>query len=95
MLKLFFKNYVNGFMLALITFVIMMLLMGCRGDSITQVQQGDFKVEFLFENDGIKVYRFFDGGRPVYFTNVEGRVQYDYSTGGKHSHRVPAETICN
>jgi hypothetical protein len=29
-----------------------------------------FKVEYLFEKDGIKMYRFFDGGRFHYFTSL-------------------------
>lgn len=29
----------------------------------------DFEVEYLFEKDGIKVYRFYDGGRRHYFTS--------------------------
>ena len=33
-----------------------------------------YKVEFLFEYDGCKVYRFLDYGYPVYFTNCNGEV---------------------
>lgn len=31
-----------------------------------------YKVEYLFEHDGCKVYRFYDHGNYVYFTNCEG-----------------------
>lgn len=31
-----------------------------------------YKVEYLFEHDGCKVYRFMDYGNYVYFTNCEG-----------------------
>lgn len=31
-----------------------------------------YKVEYLFEHDGCKVYRFFDYGNYVYFTNCTG-----------------------
>ena len=31
-----------------------------------------YKVEYLFEHDGCKVYRFWDYGRYVYFTNCNG-----------------------
>lgn len=31
-----------------------------------------FKVSYLFEHDGIKVYRFFDDGRYIYFTSPSG-----------------------
>lgn len=33
-----------------------------------------YKVDFLFEYDGCKVYRFQDYGYPVYFTNCNGEV---------------------
>ncbi|MCF8360634.1 MAG: DUF4884 domain-containing protein [Prolixibacteraceae bacterium] len=33
-----------------------------------------YEVEYLFEYDGCKVYRFFDRGNYVYFTNCKGDV---------------------
>jgi hypothetical protein len=33
-----------------------------------------YKVDFLFEHDGCKVYRFLDRGNYVYFTNCNGEV---------------------
>ena len=33
-----------------------------------------YEVEYLFEHDGCKVYRFYDQGNFVYFTNCEGTV---------------------
>lgn len=33
-----------------------------------------YKVEYLFEHEGCKVYRFRDFGRYVYFTNCGGEV---------------------
>ncbi|MDD2197124.1 MAG: DUF4884 domain-containing protein [Bacteroidales bacterium] len=33
-----------------------------------------YKVEYLFEHDGCKVYRFYDRGNYVYFTNCKGEV---------------------
>lgn len=38
-------------------------------------QKGDFKPEFLFEVDGIRVYRFYDG-RTIYFTSATGQVEW-------------------
>ena len=32
----------------------------------------DYKVAYLFEHDGCKVYRFYDHGNCVYFTNCNG-----------------------
>lgn len=51
----------------------------------------DYNVKFLFECDGVKVYRFRDG-EDVYFTNANGMTKYQYTTRtGKYSrttHRV-------
>jgi hypothetical protein len=33
-----------------------------------------YRVDFLFEHDGCKVYRFIDAGERVYFTNCNGDV---------------------
>jgi hypothetical protein len=33
---------------------------------------GTYTVEYLFEHDGCKVYRFRDNGQYVYFTNCKG-----------------------
>lgn len=40
----------------------------------------DYKVVFLFEYDGIKVYRFQDPNtyQCVYFTNTNGKTYYEY-----------------
>jgi hypothetical protein len=47
-----------------------LLFVGCykEGQSSESVGNG-FRVEYLFEKDGIKVYRFSDGGRSHYFTS--------------------------
>ena len=39
----------------------------------------DYDVEFLFECDGVKVYRF-RNGEDVYFTNANGMTKYQYTT---------------
>jgi len=55
----------------ILVIVVGMLLTGCYKDpqSSTTVGNG-FQVEFLFEKDGIKMYRFYDGGRHHYFTSI-------------------------
>lgn len=46
----------------------------------------DYDVKFLFECNGVKVYRFRDG-EDVYFTNANGMTHYQYTTrNGKYSH---------
>jgi hypothetical protein len=43
---------------------------GCLSDpQSTKIEGNGIKVEFLFEHDGIKVYRFLDGGHAHYFTD--------------------------
>lgn len=41
-----------------------------------QVPQNNstYKVDYLFEHDGCKVYRFYDMGNYVYFTNCSGDI---------------------
>ena len=54
----------------------------------------DYDVKFLFECNGVKVYRFIDPnfGYVVYFTDANGMTKYQYTTrAGKFSrtkHRV-------
>ena len=40
----------------------------------------DYDVQFLFECNGVKVYRFIDGNYKVYFTNANGMTCYQYTT---------------
>ena len=44
----------------------------CTNEPMSKEQLGKddgFEVEYLFEKDGIKVYRFWDGGHYHYFTS--------------------------
>lgn len=48
----------------------------------------DYDVQFLFECNGVKVYRFRDAytGEVVYFTNANGKTYYEYTKSkGKFS----------
>ena len=45
----------------------------------------DFDVQLLFEVDGVKVYRFLDLVKYIYFTNANGKTSY--VTGSKVSER--------
>jgi hypothetical protein len=54
----------------ILALVIIIGLSSCYKEPQTAEHIGNgFKVEFLFEKDGIKVYRFFDGGDCHYFTS--------------------------
>ena len=49
----------------------------------------DYDVKFLFECNGVKVYRFMDGARRVYFTDANGMTKYQYTTrAGKFGHQT-------
>ena len=41
---------------------------------VTPENNKTYRVDFLFEHDGCKVYRFLDYGNFVYFTNCNGDV---------------------
>jgi hypothetical protein len=58
-------------------FVIMELLSCTYQIPISKVKPENnktYEVEFLFEHDGCKIYRFQDYGNYVYFTNCNGDV---------------------
>lgn len=40
----------------------------------------DYDVQFLFECNGVKVYRFIDQGNDIYFTDANGMTKYQYAT---------------
>ena len=81
------------------------LIVGCKENGTpvkTTDSENNFKVVKLFEIDGISVYRFNDGGKSVYFTNSNGKVQsisthtyYDPVTKTTMVDTETTETICN
>lgn len=61
----------------LIVGVLLLLFTSCSGVPITiksPENNSTYDVEYLFEYDGCKVYRFYDRGEYVYFTNCQGDV---------------------
>ena len=49
----------------------------------------DYYVQFLFECNGVKVYRFIDDNTCVYFTEANGMTHYQYTTrAGIFSHQT-------
>ena len=80
---------------SVILFLCVILLSGCTKEATETTQNGNFTVDFLFEQDGCRMYRFSDSGRYIYWTNCQGKVNSDYSTqAGKSrvTHRVEAIT---
>lgn len=73
-----------------IPFCILFSTQSCRSVEVPISTQrasnnSTYKIAFLFEHDGCKVYRFEDGGQLIYFTSCNGettRLQSD-STGVK------------
>lgn len=67
------------------------------GQSIEVSEQSDnYNPKFLFEVDGVKVYRFVDGGEAVYFTNSAGLVEWEKTeSNGKTTYKKKKQTLCN
>ncbi len=82
-------------MFRVLILLVFLFIVGCEPNrSIEVVQKGDFKVEFLFEQDSCKVYRFLDGGRYIYWSNCSGRLSSDYTEShGKTARTINQETI--
>ena len=71
-------------------------LSSCTGNAKESIQDGDFKIDFLFEKDGCKVYRFKDGGRYIYWSNCSGNMQSNhYESTGKSGRTVRMESFTN
>ncbi len=80
----------------LIICTLLLLLFSCKGKSIETHQKGDFEVEFLFEHDGCKVYRFQDNGRYIYWSNCSGKISYnEIHSSGKTTYTVVQQTLNN
>lgn len=57
---------------------LLFLLSGCAKDPVSteRTTNSDIAVELLFEHEGVKVYRFIDGGRFVYYTDARGKTEW-------------------
>ena len=59
-----------------LTAIVMLSISSCKTNKpliSTQAQNNTtYEVSYLFEHDGCKVYRFYDMGNYVYFTNCNG-----------------------
>ena len=66
--------------------ILALMLSGCLGEPQSTEntgKNGEFHVEYLFEKDGIKMYRFYDGGRFHYFT-TNGETMTEQTNGDTH-----------
>jgi hypothetical protein len=61
--------------------IILIGISSCKEDAIqTQNVGTGIELEFLFEKDGCKVYRFFDG-HYIYWSSCPGKMSYEYQQG--------------
>jgi hypothetical protein len=67
----------------IIIFIVACFISACKGDAKESTKDGDFTIELIFEKDGCKMYRFRDAGDFIYWSNCEGRTEYEktVSTG--------------
>lgn len=90
----FFSEWLGTTILILfcVVSVFCLLLLNKSPLSSEKSSNPSFEVEFLFEKDGVKVYRFYDGGRPIYYINSQGSIQWTEFTG-KTSHEMQVNTV--
>jgi len=77
-----------------LTLAVALLLTSCANDPISKEQLGKddgFEVEYLFEKDGIKVYRFYDNGRTHYFTTGGTTMSTYYANKQTYTEDIPHE----
>lgn len=72
------------------------VLLSCEKDSVSTsaTNNRDIAVEFLFEHDGVRVYRFYDHGSPVYYADARGRTMWRHSNG-KTTRPVESSTVAS
>ena len=72
------------------------LLTGCYKDPQSSTTEGNgFNVEFLFEKDGIKMYRFLDGGKHHYFTTTGETINTQHSGKTKYDENIKIKSSDN
>ena len=77
---------------------VLLVLCSCMKEPVSteRSSNNEFKVDLLFENNGVKVYRFFDGGRAIYYTDARGRTEWTTThSNGKvtTTHKRSVETV--
>jgi Domain of unknown function (DUF4884) len=69
--------------------LISIILVSCVGNGIekSKTNNDDYEVTYLFEKDGVKVYRFYDGMNFHYFTSRGETITTQTSGSGKSETR--------
>ena len=74
-----------------------LLFVSCRKEGTyvpSENAKADFDIEFLFECDGVKMYRFYDGGRLRYFTTGNGKmIDSTYTRRSGKSNTIINDTV--
>ena len=50
-------------------------------------------VDLLFEHQGVKIYRFHDGDRTLYYADARGKTAWEVSKGKHGTDRYQVETV--
>lgn len=76
---------------------IVITLSSCMGDGIerTKTNNDEYQVTYLFEKDGIKVYRFSDGMESHYFTTTGETISTQGTSKNHHEENIGSEYTNN
>lgn len=69
----------------IVSLTALLALNSCKKEAKSIEKAEAFQLEFLFEKDGCKVYRFWDG-RYIYWASCAGSIQYEQHTQSGKSH---------
>lgn len=73
-----------------------LILFSCANDpqATFDLNNSEIRLDLLFEHDGCKVYRFYDNGQAVYWSDCRGHLQTShYQQTGKTGHTVYVKAI--
>jgi hypothetical protein len=72
-------------------------LSSCMGDGIerSKTNNDEYQVTYLFEKDGIKVYRFYDGMEHHYFTSTGETITTQGDSKNHHEENIAPKSIKN
>ena len=80
-----------------ITLLAFLFLSSCfkEAKETVSTNNNEFKVELLFEVDGCRIYRFYDGGYSRYFSNCKGNISWQEvkSKNNKISVDIPTNIV--
>lgn len=79
-------------MYKVIILLLLVIVTGCgvkKGQKTIDVEGSNFELDFLFEHEGCRMYRFNDGGKWVYWSDCSGNTQSSHRVScGKHCYKT-------